>query len=430
MSRKIKLNSKLTLGCILSAFLFLSGCSDDDPVNEPQQTPEEPANMTTGFVIRGITSSNNAIARYFEEHPTGTVDISAGSTDFISFFPQSVNDGVIFSNRLDGMPGLSKVVINADGEFVEDGVITLGGFANVIEVRDSEIGIVSDASNSDFISVFNPTTFEVTSSIDMSAGAVPGDITNQYLAFIFRGADVFAPIIGTEGATFTDFIIHQANLDNNTFVGDTRREGNGFGTIVRANDIDQRLTDANGSVYIPDGGNTEGVGIPARLNKILAGSNTIDASYVFEPAITLNPQNTLLPYFSKFTFLESGSAVALVNSEIPPEALQIIIDAGGVNNLTPQQINEIQIIVFQAETAVWCEIDVDALTVTPIEGIPAVSPFAQGNTFEHDGDVFVPVFTDTENIYYRLNPTSGGVSRAFDLTGAFVPSVFILANNN
>ena len=128
--------------------------------------------------------------------------------------------------------------------------------------------------------------------------------------------------------------------------------------------------------------------------------------------------------------MESGSAIALVNSEIPPEALQIIIDAGGVNNLTPQQINEIQIIVFQAETAVWCEIDVDALTVTPIEGIPAVSPFAQGNTFEHDGDVFVPVFTDTENIYYRLNPTSGDVSRAFDLTGALVPSVFNLANNN
>ena len=412
MSYKMRLNSTLTLACLLSLLMFFSACSDDDDSSVPE--PEEPVNKRTGFVSHGFTSSGSRIMKYFEELPTGTVDVSDG-TDFVNPIISSVHNGALFTRRPDGSPGFSKMVINAEGEIIEESFIPLSIAGISIAVRDSLTGLFEDPSNPDIISVFNPTTMEVTGSIDMSAGFVPGGATQRYNGFIFRGDDVFSPITGVDVGEFTDLILHQANLSTNTFVGDTRREGNGSGGITPSGSA-QGL-DAAGNLYIPDAGNLTGAGIPARLNKVPAGSNEIDPTYVFEPAVTLNPQNVLLPIFSSFRFLESGKAIALVNSEIPQEARDIITDAGGFANLTAEQIVQIQIILVEAETALWCEIDVDAMTVTPIDGIPGSKTFLRATVFEYNGDAYLQVNTAAENAYYRWNTTTGAVSKAFVMTG-------------
>ena len=418
----MRLNSTLTLAYLLSLFMFFSACSDDDssvPIVEPE-------NKRTGFVSHAFTSSGSRVLKYFEELPTGTVDLSDG-TDFFNPIITSVHNGALFTRRPDGSPGFSKMVINAEGEIIEESFIPLSIAGISIAVRDSLTGVFEDPSNPDVIRVFNPTTFEVTGSIDMSAGFVPGGVQQLYGGFIFRGDDVFAPIFAAAGNSFTDLILHQANLSTNTFVGDTRREGNGSGGIQPSGS--RRGLDAAGNLYIPDGGNVTGAGIPARLNKVPAGSNQIDPTYVFEPTVTLNPQNLLLPFFANFRFLESGKAIARVNSEIPQEALAIINDAGGFANLTPEQIVQIQIILVETETGRWCEIDVDAMTVTPIDGIPGTKPLDRATVFEYNGDAYLQVNTAAENAYYRWNPTTGAVAKAFVMTGVNSPIFFNIAND-
>ena len=419
MSYKIRLNSILALAYLLSLLIFFSACSDDDDPIAPG--PEEPANKRTGFVSHGFTSSGSRIMKYFEELPTGTVDVSDG-TDFVNPIITSVNNGALFTRRPDGSPGFSKMVVNAEGEIIEEAFIPLSIAGIGISVRDSLTGVFEDPSNPDVISVFNPTTMEVTGSINMSAGFVPGDVPQQYAAFIFRGDDVFAPITGVGGTIFTDLIVHQANFSTNTFVGDTRREGNGSGSIQPSGSA-QGL-DAAGNLYIPDIGNLFGDDISARLNKIPAGSNEIDPTYVFEPGVTLNPQNMLFPLFFGFRFLESGKAIALVNSELPQEVQDIVNDAGSFANITPEQFVQIQLIVVQAETALWCELDVDARTVTPIEGIPDTKLFDRFQVFEYNGDAYLQVNTAAESALYRWDPVTGAVSKAFVMDGLSVPVMY------
>ncbi|MEM7110277.1 MAG: hypothetical protein AAF519_18770 [Bacteroidota bacterium] len=423
MSYKIKLCSIPSFYGLLILLMF-SSCSDDDST-----TPTvESENKTTGFVSVGVTSSGNSVVKYFEELPTGTVDLSDG-TDFISFFPTSVYDGAIFTRRTDGSPGISKIAVNAEGEFIEEGTIPLSGAASTVAVRDSLIGVCNDFANPDAITVFNPTTFEVTGSIDMSAGSVPDGAQQESLRFMFRGDDMFIPIRNVNGSFFMDFVVHQANLATNTFVGDTRREGDGSISIEFQNgSFGQRLTDAAGNLYIPDAGNIEDGGI-AHINKVPVGSNEIDPTYIFQPALTLNPQNFLGLIFRDFTFLEGGKAIARVNSETPEAVLIILAASGG--NPTPEQLAEIQSIIFEAETGVWCEIDVDAMTVIPIAGIPNFSLLqgAGGNVFEYNGDAYIPAFNAEEDAYYQWNPTTGTVSKAFVVTGVNSPRFFNLAND-
>lgn len=422
---KIKVNTKLVLGNLLMWLTCFTACSDDDNALDEPST-----NLTSGFVSVGLTSSGSPLVRYFEELPTGTVDLSEDATDFIAFRPEAIFDGAIFSHRIDGTAGFSKMVVNADREFVEEGAIPISSGTLAIAVRDASTGVFQDLATPDVITVFDPTTLQLTASIDMSAGAVPGDVPQAYQRFIFRGDDVFSVISRTDGVGFTDFIVHQADLSANTFVGDTRRVGNGLATISRE-DGGQGLLDATGNLYIPDGGDIQGGGNAARLNKVLAGSNEIDATYVFEPAVVLNPLNTLLPYFRSFRFLESGQAIAVVNRDVPPEALAIIIDAGGLEGLTAADQLAIFNIVFQAETAFWCEIDVEALTVTPIAGIPAIRPLTgSSGSFESNGEVYIPAVTSTEGAYYKWNPTTNEVSKAFTMTGVTNPTFYSLGSNN
>ena len=132
----------------------------------------------------------------------------------------------------------------------------------------------------------------------------------------------------------------------------------------------------------------------------------------------------LFPLFFGFRFLESGKAIALVNNEVPQEAQDIIADAGGFANVNPEQFAQIQRIVVQAETALWCEIEVDAMTVTPIDGIPFTKLFDRFSVFEYNGDAYLQVNTAAESAHYRWNPVTGAVSKAFVMTGLDVPVLY------
>ncbi len=413
----------------LGSLLFI-GCSDDDTPN-PTGEPDGTENKTTGYVLTGTTSSDTALALYVEELPEGgVVDLSQGQ-DFPRFFPLTTFDNALYLARPDQGAGFSKYVVNANGELeLEGNINTVDASSFRIAIRDRQTGVFQDRNTPDIISVFNPETLEVTGNIDMSQGFVPNDIPQRYQNFFFRGDDVFAPIRGNNGTTFTSFIVHQANLSSNTFVGDTQREGNMVSSIESIGNYGQSFVDEQGTLYIPDAGNYEGTGIGGRVNRILQGSNEFDTSYTFEPALVLNPQNVFLPNITDFTYIGNGKALAGVNAETPQEAIDIVQNAGGVQNLTPEQVQQVLGILFSAETARWCVLDLQAETVTPIPNVPSVSAFPSGNIVKDGADYLLPVANSSENAYYRFSVATNTAAKAFDVTGASISGAFNIANNN
>ncbi|MGD1840437.1 MAG: hypothetical protein ACFB0B_06010 [Thermonemataceae bacterium] len=414
------------------AVLLLSACNDDEDATA-EVTPVDSI-RTTGFVIVGVTESGSSLVKYVEELPTTSIDLSDG-TDFANFFPNSVNDGALFLTRPDNAAGFAKYVVNAAGELEERGIIPATDASSFrIDVRDAEVGVLHDRATPNQITVFNPTTFQVTNTIDMSEGFVPGDVNQRYQRFVFRGDDVFTPIRGnadTQGG-FSSFVLHQANLRTNTFVGDTQRDGNGVSVITTVNNFGQRLLDEQGDLYINDSGSSDGAGVPGRVNKIPAGSNEIDADYVFEPSLVLNPENNFLPAFNVFSLVGGQKAIAKVNAFTPQEAIDFVTDAGGVNNLSPEQLQEVFGILARAESARWCELDLETRIVTRLEGVPTVGIFGFASTFIADGEVYMYVNRQAsgENAFYRWNPTTGEVSKAFDVIGAEISGIYNLSNNN
>jgi hypothetical protein len=427
-----KQNVKKTYIALLSLVLLLITNACDDGLNDIGELGD--TIKTSGFVINGFTASGSRLVKYFEDVPSGIANISDG-TDFSEFFVNGVVDNAMFLARPDGNPGFSKIVVGDDERFYEVGTLpalSVGSFR--IDVRDSEYGVFQDRATSDNITVFNPTTMQIIGGINMSQGEVPGDIEQRYQRFIFRGDDVFAPIRGNiSGESFTSAIYHQGNIVTQSYVGTTERQGNGFATIESFNNFGQNLVDNAGNLYLADAGNYTGLGVAAAIARVNAGSNEIDPSYVFEPARILNPFNTFLPTMNGFTLMpnSNGMAIAKVNATTPQEAVDIVLSVGGnLALLTDSQIAQIFNILFTAESAFWCVLDVNNRTVVPIQGIPAVGVFAVSDVFFHGDEVFIPVATSAENGYYRYNPTTGQASKAFEVVGADISQVINLSNNN
>lgn len=421
---KLIFNPLLLLTLALLGVLTFSGCEDDDMTE-----PMEPGNRTSGFVIVGTTPSETALVKYVDELPSDEVSMD-DAQDFPQFFPNAKVDNALFLARPDRTAGFAKFVVNADGMLEREGVLpAIDPSSFRIDVRDSGLGVYQDRATPQTLTVFNPTTLEVTGTIDMSEAPVPGDIDQRYQRFTFRGDDVFAPIRGNDGTSFPSFVVHQADLSTNSYVGSTQRDGNGFSSIITFNSFNQRLVDEDGDLYLPDAGNYDGAGIQARVNVIRAGRDTFDTEYEFFPAQQLNPANTFLPTFNTFTVVADGLAVARVNSETPQAAIDIVTQAGGVQNLSSDQIMQVLGILFSSETARWCLLDLDARTVTPIDGIPATGVFAGGSVFFHEGDAFIPAITQSEAGYYRYEPGSGTATRAFTVSGAEVTGVYNIGND-
>ncbi len=387
---------------------------------------------TSGFVINGLTSNNTATVKYVADLPAdgGTIDIADGQ-DFMRFWATSVYDHALYIQSPDGSSGFSKMVVNAEGSIVEEGVIpTINNTSAQLMVKDSETGIFQDRANQGIISVFDPRTFQVTRTIDLTAGPVPGDIAHRYQSFYFRGDDVFAVVRGLTGQDFPTILVHQGNIKTGEYVGWTERIGDGSSPIDYYEPFGQQSLDDQGNLYIVDAGNVGGTGLPARVSKIPAGSNSIDANYTFEPAKILNPTNVFLPCVYKFAYIGNNKAVCVVNSETPQEAITIVQAAGGIQNLTREQINQIFYILATAASAQWCILDLNAQTVTPITGMPKVGIFVNGTTFTHKGDFYLPTVTTEETAYYRLNIGAGSAVKAFTITGATLNSMYNIANNN
>lgn len=415
-------NNKMSFvpATLVAVMMVFISCGDNSTGSD-----EEIENIKTGFIVNVQTPSGTYLAKYYDEMPSGSADVSDG-TDFQNFFALDSHDGALYMQRTDGSGGFSKVVVNANGEIVEEGFLpTVDEGSYRIKIRDDNTGVFHDRNTPDEITIFDPSDLSISGTIDMSAAFSPGP--QRYDSFYFRDNLVFAPIRPEQGGSFDSTIVHIADLSTATYIGTSTINS---GQPINFSSFGNRNVDENGNVYVTDIGNPTGANPIASILKIPAGSNEFDTSYDFTPALILNPANTLLAVTSGFYYHQNGTAYAQVATDIPQELLELLASVGGnPANLSNEQINQALNILFTAENGRWCRLDLNAQTVTPLPDFPKISPFITNAIMEADGKLYFPIVTESENAIYEYDPSTNQSQKAFDVEGGSLIGVYNLSND-
>ncbi|WP_234572467.1 hypothetical protein [Rhodohalobacter sp. 614A] len=403
---------------LVTLTVVLSSCSDNSTGGE-----DESENKKTGFLITGMTPSNTYLVKYEEEMPTGTVDLSTG-TDFQYFYPVDAIGGAFFMVRPDESGGFAKIVVNSEGEIIEEGVLpTVDGSSFAIKIKDENTGVYHDRNNPDEITVFDPSDLSIKGTIDMSAATTPAP--SRYESFAFRDDLVFAPVRPNAGGSFDSTIVHIADVSTGTYVGTTSMAS---GQSIPVFGFGQNNIDEQGNIYVADTGNPTGTNPISTVLRIPAGSNEFDDSYDFPPAFTANPSNQLLSVTNGLYYHQNNKAYAAVATDIPQELLELVASVGGdPSNLSDEQIVQAFDILYNAQNGRWSELDLQAQTVTPLPDFPNVSPFSVNIITEINGKLYIPVVTPSENAYYEYDPSTGQSQKAFDVTGGELIGLYDLS---
>ncbi|MEM9389149.1 MAG: hypothetical protein AAGA02_01675 [Bacteroidota bacterium] len=385
--------------------IFIS-CDSDDDGNEP-----ELQGLNSGFLIISQTASNRFV-RYTPELPTGTFDVSAGES-FEQFTFRDQLEGSLFINSISSTFGVEKLIVNEAEEIESVGNIATLGDAFPARVENENTGYFNDRNNLEEMTIFNPGTMQVTGGIDLSdADFIEGADFQNYGGITIRGNDMFFPYRArvNDQLIFDSLIYFVVDQSTNTYQKTIYLPGH-----INPRVFNDPVVDEQGNIYhLTSGDQSFPNLIKPSIVKIPAGSTDFDASYQFRPIDAL-PGGSQLPIqlFDRFTYGANGIGYALGSVEVPASVVQIISDAGGIQNLNQEQINTVLALLASEPSSAWLRIDLEAQTVSIIDGIPLTSPFTNARTII-DGDLYFG--TTGENNVYRYDPDTQTTTEVFSLT--------------
>lgn len=405
---------------------FLAACGDDD-VN-----PSD-LRLTEGYLVYGANEDGTTIfVRYFDEIPSGTVDLSQGQA-FQNFFLVDVFDGAFWTQQVNAENGFSKMGVDGNGVIVEEGVLpTTGANAFVLRIRDSNTGVFIDPNDLTQVRVFDPQTLSVTGNIDLSGAALFDERQAPELGVssaVIRNDDVFVSYAGGTGPLLDNFTLVRGSISG----GNLGNQLNSTtGPTFTFNPL-HRLADEQGNLYVHHTGNLTPVlfgGNTGGVLRIPAGSSEFDANYDFR--VTTDP-SLLLQSMRAFSYYQNGIAYAHIGIETPQEVVDILISVGGnPADLSQEQIDQILLLLNTSANAAWVELDLNAQTVRVLPGLPRINPFAATNAYWIDNVPHFPIVNPIDNInaVYKYDPATGESSKVFDVTGATVTAIVDLSANN
>ncbi len=412
-----------------SVILTASNGSLSDQTTQSIMVELDPENvrLNTGYVVVATTEEGTWFAQYFEELPSGSIDITQG-TAFQSFFPLSTLNGALYMTRTDGSSGFAKIGVNGNFEFVEDGIIaTVSPESFSLRVRDTDFGVFHDRSDPNLINTFNPTTMEVTGSIDMTAANAIAADPVRYQTYIFRGDnEIFVPTRLEAGGNVPDVQLPKIDIAAGSVTEVARFED--AGDLVVFNRFGQRYIDETGNLYFYHGGNIGVPTISGAVLKIPTGTDDYDSDYNFAIPEVNNPaltgQGTFL---STFYYYQNDIGYALINEALDQRIIDLVTERGGPQNLTDEDFDQIIFWLFTSPTGAWVEVNLVTESVTKINGLPALSPFDASNMTFVGGTPHFAVANPSVNAFFKLDEATGDAVKLFDVTGANIAGVFDLS---
>ncbi|MEM9143015.1 MAG: hypothetical protein AAGA86_08515 [Bacteroidota bacterium] len=431
----MKKGNLFSLGTLCIGLIFLWSCSSDDNEAPPDNGENsdggenETRALKEGYIIQG-NLDGTVFIQYFEELPSETIDVSQGN-DFQSFNVESVLDGAMYVFATDGSNGIEKIIVNQAGELEVVGEIATVGRTFSLSVRDSELGVFHDVNNPTSLTTFNPTTMEVTGSIDMSLieglGREPGSI--DFTDYGFRGGN---ELIVTLNATPRLTGVPRVIVDLNTMQATDISVFEGSELTNPPVVFTNSYFDENGNYYGPNFGSEGITTISGGLLKIPAGQNNYDQAYNFQIPLQNNPELAFLgAYLRAFEYFENNKAYALINGSLDPRIDEIIFveNEGNFANIDQNELNEILFLLSNSPTVIWVELDVVTMEITKIEGVPNLPVFTGGGFLSVlDSQPHLVVSTRENNALYR-HTGNGTAQVVFEATGAALGEVIDLAQD-
>lgn len=400
--------------------------SDEETQSVTVELDPENVRLKSGFIIAGQTEEDTWFAQYFEELPTGTVDISQG-TAFQQFFPLSIIDGAVYLARTDGSPGFEKLGVNGNREFVEDGIIsTISGESFVIAARDSEFGLFHDRADPNIVNTFNPTTMEVTGSIDMTVANAVVDAPVRYQDFIFRGDnEVFVPMRLEDGGEVPNAPLPRIDVSAGSAVDVAEFEGLGEVVVLNSG---RRFFDENGNLYYWHAGNIDLPTVSGAILRIPAGANDYEPTYNFKVPEVNNPALTGTGTFmSAFNYYQDNTGFALINEQLDQRIIDLVVQRGGVQNLSEQDLAQITQWLFTSPTGAIVRVDLVNQTVSKISNLPPLSVFDNAGINFLGGKPYFAISNPAVNALYEWNEATNSATKVFDVTGASISIVVDLS---
>ena len=158
---------------IISLVSLLSACKNDaTPGGGDADGPDEPMVefAKEGFLITSQTEGDNVVtfAGYFEEMPSGDIDLIANAVSFNNFRVHGVKDGFIYSTSTGDDTGLTKFGINKQTkELVKLGEIALSNNPGRIHFLEDGRAVTNVFGNREIV-IFDPEEMVILGRVDMS----------------------------------------------------------------------------------------------------------------------------------------------------------------------------------------------------------------------------------------------------------------------
>lgn len=430
MNQLIFLKMKKIIHCIiLPVFIvnsaFMTSCNDDD--NAEANPSAEELRLREGYlVVSGLDGST--FVQYYDELPSGTIDITQGA-DFQSFGAASVINSIIYTESTDGSNGFQKIVVSESGDLQVVGEITSVGGIRGLSVRDSLFGVFRDLNDAT-ITTFNPTTMEVTGSIDMSIlselGREEGDVT--FAGFAFRGEN--------EMIVALDAVPRLPGAPR-AIVDLGAMRATSITTFVEANLLNPPIItihnhfDENGNYYGPNFSSEGLPSISATILKIPTGQSEYDQSYNFQVPLQNNPDLALGgALLTSFEYFANDIGYAGINGSLDPRIIEILFveNGGEFANIDQNELDEIITLLISSPTAIMTEINMVTQQITKVEGLPTFNPFGGAAIIEIHDEIHFIIRSDEVNGMYR-NLGGGSAELVFEGTGANLSTVIDLSQD-
>ena len=449
---KIIKNNYFTL---MLASMALLSCSNDDSEPDPQVDPDpvvvETEYATSGNIFSSAVIVNGTLDSYYvgyeEEGETLTdLDITAYS-NVSNFFVRAAYKNYIFNRDVNGTStSLHRYQVNkATGILDSTGSIQLTQEVNDVEIINDEVGLFTTSIDR-VLYVFNPTTMELTTSIDLSQGKIfEENDDNFYNTIIYRAQDnkVFLPLYTDEDDTISFYDggnsvwVEVVDLDSNSWEK-TIEKTNAQYAITRGSG--NYIVDETGNVYVTCQGSygldavlpTDANEVYARpqILKIPSGTTEFDQEYSFNPVSTYDP--TLAFKFAQTLsgtiYAANGIAYVTITTEADSDRFTELLGLFAQGLATDAEQAEFFNLVTNDATSRWAKLDLVNQTVEVIADMPLTAGFNYPMSFKgSDDSLYLSVFdSNGVNGVYKHNPETNTSELIHSITAGAGTAAFFL----
>ncbi|MEL7222047.1 MAG: PKD domain-containing protein [Bacteroidota bacterium] len=427
--------------------VVLTVTNEVDNDSRSQQVTVQSPYKNSGFVVSSVVPASGSSTFYtdfYDTLPSGDIDLTQGQGAATQFYTSSFGQFFYGRPRTVGEFGVAKFAIDEKtGDLVEvDRINTLDAQFRILIV-DDQLGFSSSFSTL-IITVFNPTTMEKITEIDLSQNSplpaagenIRRGVNGLYYNEITGKLIIAIHLDRTDTTQFYD--LEDASIEVIDVETLNREASSTFpqAMYIRMNGVDNAVVDEQGNLYLLAQGSygLDGNAGPAaaprsrpQILKVDAQTGKFDPNYAWNPVEAAGFGFNPIQVFTAMVGTGTSKAYGLGTAALPPERLIELLELFAQNMLDAAGFLELQNLVFESEVGRLMELDLVNQTATVVASAPLTAGYSYPYMYNYDGKIYHQVSSEAYNGYYVTDPTNNSTSPVFNLSaGGFATALIRL----